>query len=377
MSTTATPTQSVTPALCIAIETSVSEWKLFMSTGLGQHPRERTVPARSLERLAEEIARAKKHFGLAADAPVASCYEAGRDGFWMHRALVAMGINNQVLDSSSIEVKRQKRRAKTDRVDGASLLRMLWRYHNGEKKVFSIVRVPSVEDEDARELGRELITAKRDCGRVTSRIKSLLFKEGIHLTNLGDLPAQLPRLRLWNGEALPKGLVERIGREWQKVVQLTEQIRAIEKERRRLLKEAKDKGAECARKLIRLRAIGENAGWLFSMEFFAWREFKNRRQVGGLSGFAPTPYQSGNDSREQGMSKAGNRWIRGLAVEIAWGWLRYQPESELSRWYQRRFAHGSSRVRRIGIVALARKLLIELWKYLQTGTPPAGALLKG
>jgi transposase len=377
MSTTATPTQSVTPALCIAIETSVSEWKLFMSTGLGQHPRERTVPARSLERLAEEIARAKKHFGLAPDAPVSSCYEAGRDGFWMHRALVAMGIDNQVLDSSSIEVKRQKRRAKTDRVDGASLLRMLWRYHNGEKKVFSIVRVPSVEDEDARELGRELITAKRDCGRVTSRIKSLLFKEGIHLTNLGDLPAQLPRLRLWTGEALPKGLVERIGREWQKVVQLTEQIRAIEKERRRLLKEAKDKGAECARKLIRLRAIGENAGWLFAMEFFAWREFKNRRQVGGLSGFAPTPYQSGNDSREQGMSKAGNRWIRGLAVEIAWGWLRYQPESELSRWYQRRFAHGSSRVRRIGIVALARKLLIELWKYLQTGTPPAGALLKG
>jgi len=377
MKPTATPTQSVTPALCMSIETGVSEWKLFMSTGLGQHPRERTVPARNLERLAEEVARAKRHFGLAPDAPVSSCYEAGRDGFWMHRALVAMGIDNQVLDSSSIEVKRQKRRAKTDRVDGASLLRMLWRYHNGETKVFSIVRVPSVEEEDARELGRELITTKRDCGRVRSRIKSLLFKEGIHLTSLRDLPAELPRLRLWNGESLPKGLVERIGREWQKVVQLTEQIRAIEKERRRLLKEAKDKGAECARKLIRLRAIGENAGWLFAMEFFAWREFKNRRQVGGLSGFAPTPYQSGNDSREQGMSKAGNRWIRGLAVEIAWGWLRYQPESELSRWYQRRFAHGSSRVRRIGIVALARKLLIELWKYLQTGTPPAGALLKG
>ena len=377
MKPTATPTQSVTPALCMSIETGVSEWKLFMSTGLGQHPRERTVPARNLERLAEEIARAKKHFGLAPDALVSSCYEAGRDGFWMHRALVAMGIDNQMLDSSSIEVKRQKRRAKTDRVDGASLLRMLWRYHNGETKVFSIVRVPSVEEEDARELGRELITAKRDCGRVTSRIKSLLFKEGIHLTSLRDLPAELPRLRLWNGESLPKGLVERIGREWQKVIQLTEQIKAIEKERRRLLKEGKDKGAECARKLIRLRAIGENAGWLFAMEFFAWREFKNRRQVGGLSGFAPTPYQSGNDSREQGMSKAGNRWIRGLAVEIAWGWLRYQPESELSRWYQRRFAHGSSRVRRIGIVALARKLLIELWKYLQTGTPPAGALLKG
>jgi transposase len=377
MNTTATPTQCVTPALCISIETGVSEWKLFMSTGLGQHPRERTVPARSLDRLAEEVARAKQHFGLAPDAPVSSCYEAGRDGFWMHRALVAMGIDNRVLDSSSIEVKRQKRRAKTDRVDGASLLRMLWRYHNGEEKVFSIVRVPSVEDEDRRQLHRELISTQRDRGRLTSRIKSLLFAEGIYLTDLRELPAQLPRLRLWNGEALPERLVKRIEREWQKVVQLSAQISELVKERRRLLKEAKDEATECARKLMRLRAIGENAGWLFAMEFFAWREFKNRREVGGLAGLAPTPYQSGTDSREQGMSKAGNRWIRALAVEIAWGWLRYQPESELSRWYQRRFAHGSSRVRRIGIVALARKLLIELWKYLQTGTAPAGALLKG
>ena len=377
MNTTATPTQCVTPALCISIETGVSEWKLFMSTGLGQHPRERTVPARSLDRLAEEVARAKQHFGLAPDAPVSSCYEAGRDGFWMHRALVAMGIDNRVLDSSSIEVKRQKRRAKTDRVDGASLLRMLWRYHNGEEKVFSIVRVPSVEDEDRRQLHRELISTQRDRGRLTSRIKSLLFAEGIYLTDLRELPAQLPRLRLWNGDALPERLVKRIEREWQKVVQLSAQISELVKERRRLLKEAKDEATECARKLMRLRAIGENAGWLFAMEFFAGREFKNRREVGGLAGLAPTPYQSGTDSREQGMSKAGNRWIRALAVEIAWGWLRYQPESELSRWYQRRFAHGSSRVRRIGIVALARKLLIELWKYLQTGTAPAGALLKG
>jgi transposase len=376
MNTTATPTQCVTPALCISIETGVSEWKLFMSTGLGQHPRERTVPARSLDRLAEEVARAKQHFGLAPDAPVSSCYEAGRDGFWMHRALVAMGIDNRVLDSSSIEVKRQKRRAKTDRVDGASLLRMLWRYHNGEEKVFSIVRVPSVEDEDRRQLHRELISTQRDRGRLTSRIKSLLFAEGIYLTDLRELPAQLPRLRLWNGDALPERLVKRIEREWQKVVQLSAQISELVKERRRLLKEAKDEATECARKLMRLRAIGENAGWLFAMEFFAWREFKNRREVGGLAGLAPTPYQSGTDSREQGMSKAGNRWIRGMVVEIAWLWLRYQPQSELSRWYERKYGSGSSRMRRIGIVALARKLLIELWKYLETGTPPAGALLK-
>lgn len=380
MKTTATPKQTAAPAipgLCMAIESGAKEWKLFFSTGLGQHPRQRTVAARRLDRLAEEISRAKAHFGLAPDAPVSSCYEAGRDGFWLHRALVGMGIENRIVDSSSIEVNRKQRRAKTDRVDGQSLLRMLWRYHNGEKTVFRMVQVPSEAEEDERQLHRELVTTKRDRVDVVNRIKGLLFGQGIYLTELGDWAEQLPRLRRWNGKALGEGLLKRIQREWGKVVLLAKQISELEKERRRLLKEAKGKAAQVAGKLIRVRGIGENAGWLYSTEFFAWREFRNRRQVGGLSGLAGTPYQSGNDSREQGMSKAGNRWVRGIAIEIAWGWLRYQPESELTRWYQRRFGHGSSRVRRIGIVALARKLLIELWKYLETGTPPAGALLKG
>jgi transposase len=380
MKTTATPKQtaaSAIPGLCMAIESGAKEWKLFFSTGLGQHPRQRTVAARRLDRLAEEISRAKAHFGLVPDAPVSSCYEAGRDGFWLHRALVGMGIENRIVDSSSIEVNRKQRRAKTDRVDGQSLLRMLWRYHNGEKTVFRTVQVPSEAEEDERQLHRELVTTKRDRADVVNRIKGLLFGQGIYLTELGDLAEQLPRLRCWNGKALGEGLLKRIQREWGKVVLLAKQISELEKERRRLLKEAKGKAAQVAGKLIRVRGIGENAGWLYSTEFFAWREFRNRRQVGGLSGLAGTPYQSGNDSREQGMSKAGNRWVRGIAIEIAWGWLRYQPESELTRWYQRRFGHGSSRVRRIGIVALARKLLIELWKYLETGTPPAGALLKG
>jgi len=274
-------------------------------------------------------------------------------------------------------VNRRQRRAKTDRVDGQSQLRMLWRYHNGEKTVFGIVQVPSEEEEDERQLHRELMTTKRDRADVMNRIKGLLFGQGIYLTELGDLAEQLPRLRRWNGKALGEGLLKRIQREWSKVVLLAKQISELEKERRRLLKEAKGKAAQVAGRLIQVRGIGENAGWLYSTEFFAWREFKNRRQVGGLSGLAGTPYQSGNDSREQGMSKAGNRWVRGIAIEIAWGWLRYQPESELSRWYQRRFGHGSSRLRRIGIVAVARKLLIALWRYLETGTPPAGALLKG
>lgn len=375
MNTAATPKQTgpvTTPALCMAIESGASEWKLYFSTGLGQHPRERTVPAHRMDRLMAEVERSKKHFGLAAGAPVASCYEAGRDGFWLHRALRAEGIDNEVIESSSIEVPRKKRRAKTDGIDGGALLRLLWRYHNGEREALRIVRVPSVEDEDRRELHRELATAKKDRGSVTNRIKGLLFKVGVKLEDLRDLPVQLKRIRLWNGEPVPQALAARLERDWRMV----ERIRAIVEERRRLLREAKDEATECARKLMQLRAIGENSGWLFSTEFFAWRKFENRRQVGGLAGLTGTPYQSGATNREQGISKAGNRWIRGMVVEIAWLWRRYQPQSELSQWYERKYGHGNSRMRRIGIVALARKLLIELWRYLETGTPPAGALLK-
>jgi transposase len=186
----------------------------------------------------------------------------------------------------------------------------------------------------------------------------------------------LERLRQWNGSGLPKWLKARVEREWQEREQMQQRIAGLEKERKELLKSAEDEGTECARKLIRLRGIGVNAGWLYALEFFAWRGFRNRREVGGLAGLTPTPYQSGADRREQGICKAGNRWMRSLAVEIAWGWLRYQPDSELSRWYQERYGSGSTRLRKIGIVALARKLLIELWRYLQTGTPPAGAVLK-
>lgn len=377
MSTAATPHPNPPePVLCLAFETGVSEWKIAFSPGLGQRPRLRVIAARDLARLQQEIARAKERFGLPVEAHVVSCYEAGRDGFWLHRALLAMGVQNQVVDSASIEVNRRRRRAKSDRLDAGKLVGMLLRWLGGETRVWSVVRVPTPEEEDRRQLHRELITAKRDRARLTNRIKGLLFGQGLRLEELQDLPARLSGLRLWNGEALPQRLVERIHREWEKVELLTAQIRSLSAERQRLLRRATDAGSECARKLFQVRGIGANASWLFALEFFAWREFRNGRQIGALSGLTPTPYQSGTDSREQGISKAGSRWVRSVAVEIAWGWLRYQPQSELSRWYQRRFGGGSSRLRRIGIVALARKLLIDLWRYLQTGTPPAGALLK-
>jgi transposase len=378
MNTTVTPdlAQPIGPILCMSFETGADKWKIAFSTGLGQPPRYRELPARDLVRLKEEIKRAKARFDLPADAQVVSCYEAGRDGFWLHRALLAMDVENRIVDSSSIEVNRRKRRAKTDRLDAGKLVGMLWRWLWGDRKVWSVVRVPTVEEEDNRQLNRELITARRDRNRLTNRIKSLLFSQGIRLHELKDLPNQLPRLRLWNGEALPPRLKDRIGRDWQKVEERTGQINRLLAERRALMRTAEDPGTECARKLLRLRGIGDNAAWLFALEFFAWREFRNRRQVGGLSGLTGTPNDSGDVHQEQGISKAGNRWVRSIAIEIAWGWLRYQPESELSQWYQRKFGHGSSRIRRIGIVALARRLLIELWRYSQTGIPPAGAVLK-
>ena len=377
MNTAATPRLNPSElVLCLAFETGASKWKIAFSTGLGQRPRYRVLPARDLAQLQREIARAKERFGLPAQVRVVSCYEAGRDGFWLHRALVAMGVASHIVDSSSIEVNRRKRRAKSDRLDAGKLVSMLLRWLWGDERVWNVVRVPSPEEEDRRQLHRELSTTKRDRTRVTNRIKGLLFAQGIALPDLRQLPEQLGRLQLWNGDPLPQQLRERRLREWEKVEQLTGQIRYLVAERRRLLKKAEDAGSQCARQLFQVRGLGESASWLFALEFFAWREFHNRRQIGALSGLAPTPHQSGTESREQGITKAGNRWIRSVAIEIAWGWLRYQPESELSRWYERRFGGGSSRMRRIGIVALARKLLIELWKYLQTGTPPAGAVLK-
>lgn len=367
---------AVEPVMAMAFELGASEWKIAFSTGLGQRPRFRTMPARDLARLAQEISAAKIRFGLPAACRVVSCFEAGRDGFWLDRALRSMGIESLVVDSASIEVNRRKRRAKTDRLDATKLVTMLLRYLSGDAHVWKVVRVLSVEDEDRRQLHRELATTKRDRTRVVNRIKALLFAQGIHLAKIQELPKQLDALKLWDGEPLPSMLRSRLKREWQKIEGLTEQIRLLRAHRRRMLRTETDRATQYAGKLLKLGGIGENSSWTLSTEFFAWRAFQNARQVGGLAGLTGTPFQSGNEAKDQGICKAGNRWVRHVAIEIAWGWLRYQPQSELSQWYQKKYGHGSSRLRRIGIVALARKLLIALWRYLETGVPPAGAVLK-
>jgi transposase len=364
------------PVLYLAFELGQTRWKLGCTTGLGQRPRERTIAARDLRRAAEEIGRAKERFGLAPTAQVVSCYEAGRDGFWLHRCLLAQGITSHVVDSASIEVNRRRRRAKSDRLDVGKLLWQLVRYWAGERKVWSVVHVPTAAEEDRRQAHRELLTVKRDRARVTNRIKGLLANQGVELEVSGGFLGLLDQIRLWDGSALPAGLRARLAREWAKVDLLTAQIHELEAERQAALRTAEDPVVERVRQLLRLRGIGTNSAWLYVMEFFGWRAFRNRREVGALAGLTPTPYQSGEASREQGIAKAGNRYIRAMAIEIAWGWLRFQPQSELSQWYEARFGQGSSRVRRIGIVALARRLLVELWRYLETGAVPAGAVLK-
>ena len=378
MDTTATCTGHSTTGrrLYLALELSNTKWKLGFTVGMGQDPRQRTIDAGDTRALRQEIAQARQRFLLGLDSPVVSCYEAGRDGFWLHRYLIQEGIDNQVVDSSSIEVNRRARRAKTDRIDLGKLLAMLIRYHEGERSVWRTVRVPTVAQEDRRQLHRELTTLKRSRTQHSNRIKGLLVGQGVRLRVTPEFPQQLAEARTWDGSPLPQGLVDRLLREFERWSFIQTQIRALEAQRRGLIRTSDDPDIAMVRQLQQLRGIGENGAWVFVMEVFGWREIKNRRQVGALFGLAPTPYASGSSAREQGISKAGNPLARSMAIEIAWSWLRYQPDSDLTLWYQERYGHGNKRQRRVGIVALARKLMVALWRYLETGLVPTGAILK-
>jgi transposase len=379
MTTPATRTEhGNTPAgtLLMAFELSEKTWKLGFTTGPGQKPRERSVTARDQKRVLDEIASAKRRLGLPETAPVVSCYEAGREGFWLHRFLEAHGITNHVVDSSAIEVSRRQRRAKSDGLDVRKLLSMLLRYEQGERQVWQVVHVPSVEAEDQRHLHRDLETLKRERASTTARLKGLLSSQGLRVTSLSNLPEQLDALRLWDGSPIPPGLRRRVLRVYAHYTFLSEQIAEVEAERRALLQTSTDASIDKIRQLMMLKGMGINGSWLLVMEFFGWREFKNRREVGGLAGFTPTPYQSGENAREQGITKSGNRHVRWMTTELAWSWLRFQPESALSVWFRERFGSGGKRMRRIGMVAVARKLLIALWRFLETGALPEGAVLK-
>jgi transposase len=360
--------------LFVSFELGEKEWKIAWATSLAAKPRLRTLRARGTRDLLEEIEKAR----IAVSAGrVVSCYEAGRDGFWLHRFLQAHGIESRVVDSASIEVNRRARRRKSDRLDAEKLLSMLLREALGERDLWSVVNVPSPADEDARSLQREYRTLVKERTRSANRILGLLASQGLAPERVdAHLPAWLERVRLWDGSALLPGIRKRILREFERWQFTHGQLLALEKERRDRTRNLDDSGLEKVRRLYRLRGIGLGAAWTYGLEFFSWRRLRNGKQVGALAGLAPTPYQSGESEHELGISRAGNRWVRGLAIEIAWGWLRHQPRSALSRWYQERFARGGPRARKVGIVALARKLLVALWRYVETGALPEGATLK-
>ena len=356
--------------LYMSLELGDKKWMLTLSDGR-RGPSRYGVDAGDTAVVADGMRKAKERCGLAAEAKVHSCYEAGRDGWWLHRWLLEQGIDNIVVDSASIEVNRHARRAKTDRLDGDKLLAMLLRHRAGER-VWSVLHEPSAEDEDARRTHRELARLAQERTAHTNRIGSLLV---LHNLRPRIIIGGRDWARWWgrHGEQVPPALRAEIERESARLALVKQQVKALEAARRQELAAGKQ---PLVAQLMQLRAIGAKGAWVLVKELFGWRRFANRRELAGCLGLAPTPYASGDSQIEQGISKAGNRRARTLLVELSWGWLRLQPGSALSQWFYRRFAGGGKRMRRVGIVALARRLAIALWRYLEHGEIPAGATLK-
>lgn len=369
------PSQTYTKScpMYIAFELSNAKWKLMFSDGFKR--RQKTIAAGDLAQFEQEVAKAKNRFKLPQDITIYSCYEAGRDGFWIHRYLDKQQISNFVVDSSSIEVNRRFRRAKTDRIDVGKLMDMLIRYTNGEQKLWSVVHVPTVEQEDQRRIQREIDRLKKERTSHSNRIRSLLVLHGIKVKVGCDFIQRLDKVRQYDGSQLGTCLINEIKREYDRYRLIGEQLKQLAKEKEQLLQQG-GQAAKDVQKLRLLKGIGEVGSWTLVYEFLAWRDFRNVKQVGAAAGLAPSPYDSGDSKREQGISKAGNARVRKLMTQLSWQWLRHQPQSQLATWYMQRFGTGASRMRRVGIIALARKLLISLWKYLQTGLVPEGARLK-
>jgi transposase len=379
MSSPTHPVQSTAAVWYVAFELSAKEWLLTMSGAphaKRQRARVRPGDQAGIERAVTE---AKRRLGLPADAPVRSCYEAGRDGFWPHRCLMTLGVTNVVVDSSSIEVSRRARRAKTDRLDGEKLLRLLLRHGGGERDMWHVVRVPSPEAEDARHASRGLTTLQAERTRYRNRIHSLLALHGVARLRLdARLPERLTAARDWAQAPLPPGVQARVLETWrllQNVEMERQRARRTERQHSRPPTSTPEPELTVAQRLARLRGVAARTATILADELFG-RALRNRREVGALTGLGAAPYRSGTIARDQGIAPSGLPAVRRVAVEIAWAWLRYQPTSGLAQWYHRRFGDGGTVTRRIGIVALARRVIIALWRYVEHGIVPEGALLK-
>lgn len=362
--------------LLVAIEMSLKTWRLAMAPFGATRHRQVVVESGHYLQLHAAVAQAREHFGLAADSVVIFCYEAGREGFHPQRVLSAAGHSVWVVDSSSIEVNRRQRRAKYDALDAGKLLDLMQRQVRGEQAL-RVVRVPTAAQEDARQGTRERDELRVERGRLRVRMQSLLFTQGAR-----DFPKSVPGIERWltqHSARLQPYLRARLARELERLSLVDRQLKHLDRLQRERYAQADSASAtidRTAQQLCRLKGIAERSAGILSSEMFGWRSFHNRREVGGLVGLTPTPYDSGASQREQGISKAGNKRVRRVAVEVAWQWLRYQPDSALTQWFVQRFGGPSKRSKRVGIVALARRLLVALWHYLEHGVLPRGATLK-
>jgi transposase len=373
------PTTDEYATVYVAFELSKSKWKLGVMIAGSEKMSRYTIGGGDLAALTARLVAARTK-AERSGKPVrfVSCYEAGFDGHWLHRWLTDQGVVNYEIDPSSIAVNRRARRAKTDRIDLEQMMRALLAYLRGEPRVCSVVRVPTIEDEDRKRRNRERERLLKERTAHTNRIKGLLHAQGIRdaMPLKAGFIDKLDSLRTGDWRALTGRLKEEIVREHERLCLVSRQLAALEASSRGEQRAAAPGSAEAKIvHLAQLKGIGLVGGQGLVNEVF-YRDFDNRRQVGSYFGLTGTPYDSGQSQRDQGISKAGNHRARELAIELAWLWVRHQPDSELSHWFRERVRDIKGRLRRITIVAVARKLMVALWRYLQTGVLPTGAVLR-
>lgn len=372
----------VQTSVIVSVELSKRTWLVASLTPGAAKISLRTIPAGDSAALLAHLRNLESKTGerIGEPAAIRLCFEIGYDGFWLARLLRANGIDTYVLDPASFLVSRRGKRVKTDRIDAEAMIGILKAYLAGDKSVCRVVDVPTPDEEDARRVMRERGDLVHERTRIISRIRGLLALQGIQSVKAisgGDWSKQLHDMRTGDGRLLPPNLRRQIERCFGRLELLNEQIKSIERNRADVvLDEAST--FPCREKAIRLeqlKGIGANSAVMLVAEVFC-RKFESRRHVAAFLGLAPAPYASGDVSRDQGISKAGNHGTRVLMVELAWCWLRYQPSSELAVWYRNRFKGNGGRAAKVGIVALARKLLIALWRFVETGLVPQGAELR-
>jgi transposase len=362
-----------TPTMYVALDLGRRRWTVGVLLPGDRAARIFQIAGGDREGLSRLIGR-QREIIVGPDVRVVSCYEAGRDGFWLHRWLRDQGIDNRVLDPASLEAPRRRRRVKTDRVDTLGLLRVLLRLDRDETEITRVIWVPSPPIEDARQQTRARERLVKERTAHCNRIQGLLAAQGVTSVKVGgrDWLDQLTAERTGDGRPLGAALLADIRCEAERLALVERQIDEVEAAQRAVLKTDTPLAVR-ARKLKRLKGLGEVFANGLTHEAF-WRDFANRRQVAGAFGLTPWPWESGDMHSDQPISKVGNRRARTLAIECAWMWTFHQPDSNLTRWWQQRFAGGGKRQRRIGIVALARKLMVALWRYLKEDLVPEGAV---